>query len=192
MKTVLLPLLLAVTPLAGPTVLGVLGVPVFGGTTITGGGGFSGGTVASATTFSDDVTFSGGATAITIAASASEITCSDATCNFNNNVQGPGNFTGNAFVAGSSAFQSGGVADAAGNNIIQLFDDGTTGSIKVTGTKSRGQITLSAGTGTATVNSGALCTCTNATDTDAVGCSVATTTLTATGSGTDVVTYHCL
>ena len=78
-----------------------------------------------------------------------------------------------------------------GNVLVHIYDDGTTGSMKITGTKSRGTITLSGGTGTATVNTGAVCVCSNATDTTASGCSVTNTTLTATGTDADVIAYVC-
>lgn len=84
------------------------------------------------------------------------------------------------------------VQESAGNAGATFFDDGTTMSMQLTGTKSRSTITLSGGTGTATVNSGAICTCTDTTANASVQCNVSGTTLTATGTTTDVIAYLCL
>lgn len=85
------------------------------------------------------------------------------------------------------------VQDSSANRMATFFDDGTTGSMQLTGTKSRGTTALSVGTATVTVNSGAVCTCTEVTDaTKTVGCSVTTTTLTITGTGSDTIAYICL
>lgn len=90
------------------------------------------------------------------------------------------------------------VRDADQNLLAQFVDDGTTGSMVITGSKTKGQVTLNAdGTtnSTVTVNSGAICMVQDETALTAEPAhSVTTTTLTIVNNVTSkghVIDYHC-
>jgi hypothetical protein len=90
------------------------------------------------------------------------------------------------------------VEDDSGNAIATFFDDGTTGSVLISGSKTKGQVTLNGdGTtnSTVTVNAGAVCMVQDETALTAEPAhSVTSTTLTIVNNVTNkghVIDYHC-
>lgn len=87
------------------------------------------------------------------------------------------------------------VTNQPGTSMVKVDYEGDTtisGNLTVSGSSTKGTITLSAGSGTATVLSGATCVCTDSTANASVKCAVSGTTLTATGTGTDAIKFICL
>lgn len=90
------------------------------------------------------------------------------------------------------------VRDSDQNLLAQIVDDGTTGSLVVTGSKSKGQVTLNANgstNSTVTVNSGAICVISGESALVTPAHSVSGTTLTIVNSVTnanEIIDYLCL